>query len=494
MGEVPVGEPPTGPSGLVDVRLVAGVVTQVQPGLFPLGSEEVVEAGGRWLAPGLWDAHVHLREWAATRQRLDVSGTSGSGAVIERVVAHLAQRPGAGAVLGFGHRSSSWSRQPTVAELDAVSGDRPVALVSGDGHNGWLNSAALHALGLLPREGPLEEAEWFAVAPRLDELTGGEDPRTALRGAVDDAAARGVVGIGDMGLEPGYATWPGRVAAGVDTLRVCTAVYPDGLDDVLAAGLRTGQPLKGTGGLVTMGPLKVIFDGSVGTRTAYCCRPYAGPRGGDDWRGTLNVSPDELTGLCRRAAENGLEVALHAIGDAAVHAALDAVAGSGARGSLEHVQLLDRADLPRFAALGLRASVQPAHLVDDRDVMDRLWPDAGGRAFALRSLLAAGADLRLGSDAPVAPLDPWEAMAAAVSRSGDDRPAWTPEEAITPAQALAASTNGRRTVSPGSPGDLALLDTDPLAPAPDPHATAALLRDIHVAATFVAGRATYRTD
>ena len=145
-----------------------------------------------------------------------------------------------------------------------------------------------------------------------------------------------------------------------------------------------------------MGPLKVIFDGSLNTRTAWCCAPYSGSTS----TGTVNLSPDELTDLCRRAHAGGLEVAVHAIGDAAVTAALDAVEGSGARGSLEHVQLVADADLPRFAALGVRASVQPAHLLDDRDVTAALWPDRQARSFALRSLLDAGADLRLGSDAP----------------------------------------------------------------------------------------------
>jgi predicted amidohydrolase YtcJ len=205
----------------------------------------------------------------------------------------------------------------------------------------------------------------------------------------------------------------------------------------------------------------------------------------------VNLSPAELTDLCRRARAGGLEVAVHAIGDAAVGAALDAVERSGARGSLEHVQLVADADLPRFAALGVRASVQPAHLLDDRDVTAAVWPDRQARSFALRSLLDAGADLRLGSDAPVARLDPWLAMAAAVHRSGDAREAWTPEQALTPAEALAASTDGQRTPAAGAPADLVLLDADPLAPAADPAAAAQALRTMPVAATLRGGRITH---
>ena len=484
---VPVGRP--APNGLVDVRLRAGLVEDVGPRLPPQPGEQVLQAEGRWAAPGLWDAHVHLQQWARTRLRLHVGGTDGPEQVTAAVAAHVAALDDPDSVVvGYGQRTATWARSPTVAELDAVCGDHPVALISGDAHSGWLSSRALSLLGLAPRSGPVEEGEWFAALARLDELGAGEDTGAALRAAVEDAAQRGVVGVTDMEWEPGHRLWPERVADGVDLLRVRTATYPDDLEGLLATGLRTGDPLEGTRGLVTTGPVKVIFDGSLNTRTAWCCAPYGD--GGDGWRGMLNLSPDALTALCARAHAAGLEVAVHAIGDAAVSAALDAVERSGARGSIEHVQLVGEADLPRFRALGVRASVQPAHLLDDRDVTDALWPGRQSRSFALRALLDAGADVRLGSDAPVARLDPWLAMAAAVHRSGDQRTPWHPEQSITPAEALAASTDGRTTLAPGAPADVVLLDSDPLAPAPDAPSAAAVLRDVQVAATLVGGRVT----
>ena len=165
---------------------------------------------------------------------------------------------------------------PTVAELDAVSGGRAVVLVSGDGHAGWLSSRALERLGLGPRTGPVEEAEWFEAFARLGELGPEAGAETALEQAVRAAAALGVVGVTDVEWERGPFVWPDRVRAGTDLLRVRTATYADGLDAVLSAGLRTGAPLEGADGLVTMGPLKVIFDGSLNTRTAWCCAPYSG--------------------------------------------------------------------------------------------------------------------------------------------------------------------------------------------------------------------------
>lgn len=473
----------------VDLRVTGGRITEVGPSLITQGEAEI-QAGGRWAIPGLWDAHVHLQQWSRSLQRLDLSGTHGPEDVTRRVAAHLTAtgREDVGLVVGYGHRSATWARQPTVAELDAVSGTRPVVLISGDAHHGWLNSAGLALLGLPPRVGTVDEAPWFEVLPQVQAL---EQPaEDALRQAVRDAAARGVVGVVDMEWEDGPHLWPQRIAAGIDLLRVRPAVYESGLDTVLAEHWRTGDPLPGGRGLATMGPFKVIFDGSLNTRTAYCCTPYAGPDG-VPWHGLLNLTPQELDAVVARAAAGGLESAVHAIGDAAVTAALDALQQARARGSVEHVQLVARADLPRFRALGIRASVQPAHLLDDRSVTMSVWPDAQDRCFALRSLRDAGAELALGSDAPVARLDPWSTMAAAVHRGEHNHAPWTAHEALTPAQALAASTDGQQ-LRPGDRGDLVLLDDNPLAHEQMTTGAARRLRHVRVAVTVVGGRTTHR--
>jgi hypothetical protein len=152
--------------------------------------------------------------------------------------------------------------------------------------------------------------------------------------------------------------------------------------------------------------------------------------------------------------------------------------------------LLDDTDIGRFAQLGVVASVQPEHAMDDRDVVDRYWAGRTRRAFALRSLLDAGAVLALGSDAPVAPLDPWIAVAAAVHRTRDDRERWHPEQEITIEEALLASMPPARrnlTIRVGDPADLIVLDADPFTAAP------AVIRAMPVAATMVAGRWTHQT-
>lgn len=446
----------------MDVLLRDGVVA-AQGVLRPESDMLVVDADGRWLIPGLWDQHVHFTQWARNLTRLDLTDTASADEVVETVRRGLGDTSEA-VVFGFGYRSAAWPRPGTVAELDAVTGERPVVLISGDVHNGWLNSAALQLLGIPAREDPLAETEWFSVFDRLESLPR-DDAADAggIRNALQGAAARGVVGITDMEFGRTFIDWSQRVSAGAPALRVRAATYPTTLDEVIENGWRTGDVLPGgvtADGreLVTMGPLKVITDGSLNTRTAYCCDPYA-----DDptSRGILNVPPAELVSLLARATAHGLTAAVHAIGDAAVASALDAFATTRARGSIEHAQLVQHSDVERMGRLRITASVQPHHLLDDRDVTQRCWPDRAERCFPLRSLLHAGVTLALGSDAPVAPLDPWLAMAAAVHRSGDDRPAWNPGEAITPAEALAASVNGQQTVRVGSPADLVLLESNP---------------------------------
>ena len=491
---VPVAGVPVPTTEPVDLRIVAGQVAEVAGRLVPTLDDEVFDAAGRWAIPGLWDHHVHMTQWADLATRLDLSGTSSAEEAVARVARHVATLDPAdeSMVSGYGHRTGSWTRLPTVAELDAVSGRHPVVLISGDAHHGWLNSAALALLGVAPRQATLDENDWFPVFARLGELPGaGLAQRLAIREAVRAAAALGVVGVTDLEFGGAYRDWPERFDQGVDSLRVRAATYADGLDEVLAAGWRTGDELGETGGLVTMGPLKIISDGSLNTRTAYCCLPYAESELLEYPHGRLNNTPDELVDLFTRARDHGLEMAVHAIGDKALTIALDTFEATGARGGIEHAQLVDLADLPRMARLGVSASVQPAHLLDDRDVTDRCWPDRSDRCFAFRPMLRAGVDVRLGSDAPVAPLDPWLAMAAAVHRTADHREPWHPEHALTAAEALAASTDGQGTLRPGSRGDVALLDDDPLASYDGTAATAAHLRRTGVAATFVDGRPTH---
>lgn len=483
------------PGEPVDVLVEDGVVaaiapvdsfSQVRDRPVPQAGLEVVDAEGRALGSGLWDAHVHFTQWVVQRTRIDVSAATSADHALQTLRAARERDPGpVGAwVIGFGFRDALWPDRPTRAALDAAVPDRPVALVSGDLHCGWVNTEATRQLGLptardaahdddLVREGP-----WLAALERLDDA-----PSLAqVDDAVRAAAGRGVVGIVDLERENDLGTWVARARAGLNRLRVRSAIWPERLEEAITAGLRTGDPLD-VSGLITLGPLKVMADGSLNTRTAWCHDPCPGVTGPEP-TGVHTYDDTELERLLVRAWHHGIVPAVHAIGDRTLTQVVRVLARHGIGGSIEHAQLVREADLPAMAAAGLVASVQPEHAMDDRDVAERWWPGRTGRAFAYGSMHRAGVRLRLGSDAPVAPLDPWLGIAAAVTRSRDGREVWHPEQRLGRDVALAASVDAP--LATGGPADLVLLDADPLTCAPE------VLRAMPVAATMVGGRWTHR--
>ncbi|HEY8589210.1 MAG TPA: amidohydrolase family protein, partial [Naasia sp.] len=421
------------------------------------------------------------------RQRLDLfpAATAAEAASLVRHRLETAGMPPVGPLVGVGFRDAVWPDRPTRELLDEAAGGRPVVLLSADLHTVWLSTAAASALG----EGGadlLREGDAFRVVQALDGL-----PDTLVdRWAIDasrTAATRGVVGIVDLEMAWNREVWLRRRALGADALRVRFGVYPQHLDRALAEGLRSGDAVD-NGGLIEVGTLKVLIDGSLNTRTAFCRHEYPDASALPSPHGILTVPEDELEELLRRAVAGGITPTVHAIGDEANRVALDVYERLGIGGRIEHAQLIADEDVPRFAALGVQASVQPRHAVDDRDIAEHHWRGRTDRAFPYRSLLDAGAVLAFGSDAPVAPLDPWETIAAAVYRTGDDRPRWHPEQAVTVLEALAASTRGRSDIAEGDLADLAVLDADPLAVT-----SAAALRSLPVAATLLGGRFTHRT-
>ncbi|NQX27594.1 amidohydrolase family protein [Microbacteriaceae bacterium VKM Ac-2854] len=472
-----------GDGRLVDLLLRDGRVAAVASS-GELAALSVRELDGRWVVPGLWDNHTHFSQWAMTARRLDVSSAGSAREAAELVAARIAHDPGAtDTLIGYGFRDGLWPDEPTTAVLDAAAAGRPVVLVSGDLHCAWTTSSAQSRYGCAPNDGLLLEDDCF----RLVGLLGAVDDAVLDDWAADAAAAaarRGVVGVVDLEMRWNPGDWARRAALAPLSVRVETGVYAVDLERAISEGLRSADAIDASG-LVTMGPLKVITDGSLNTRTAYCVDAYDGMSGAHA-HGMLTVVPAELDVLLARAAAAGIRPTVHAIGDEANTLALDALARVGG-GRIEHAQLVAAADLPRFAELGVVASVQPEHAVDDRDVADRYWHGRTDRAFPLRSLLDAGATLALGSDAPVAPLDPWIAIAAAVGRArGADAP-WHPEQRITAAEALAASVRPNTGPVAGAIADLAIVDLDALT------ASAAELRSMPVAATLLAGRFTWDT-
>jgi predicted amidohydrolase YtcJ len=318
-----------------------------------------------------------------------------------------------------------------------------------------------------------EEAAW-----RFEARAAPGRPETlqAMREALPAAAAAGVVAIHD---KDGGRHAPELFAAlqeeGALTLRVWQSVPDDHLAERTA-------PEGAPGELLRVGYVKAFMDGTLGSRTARLL----------DGTGVEITSAAALAEIVRRAATAGFPVAVHAIGDRANREALDAFAAtraawSGLRPRIEHAQCVHPLDVPRFAALGVAASVQYSHATSDRDVADRLWEERAAHAYPYRSLLDAGTVLAGGSDAPVEPLDPLAGLRAAVRRTDGERPPWRPEQAIPAAAALASYTTApawlageedhRGRLAPGLLADLTVLDRDPLADL-----------DARVLGTMLAGR------
>ena len=478
-----------GSDEIVDTLIVDGQVRRMGYLGRAAAGIRSVDLAERWLIPGLWDNHVHFSQWAQTAQRLDLSAAGSAAAVADLVADLVAGRaphlPPRYTLVGFGFRDGLWPDAPTRALLDAAAGAVPVVLISGDLHSCWLNSAALARHGYSEHlTGLLSEEDAFAVVRALAEV-----PDDVMDGWADSAAraaaSRGVVGIVEMEMDWNLDTWLRRIRGGTDSLRVEFGIYTPHLERAIALGLRSTCAIDGADGLLTVGPYKVITDGSLNTRTAYCVDEYPGLEGQPGSHGLLTVPPSELLAHLGRAVAAGIRPAVHAIGDRANSLALDAFERLGCAGSIEHAQLLRHDDVARFARLGVVASVQPEHALDDRDVADRYWAGRTDRAFVLKSLLGAGVTLAFGSDAPVAPLDPWVSIAAAVGRTRGSREPWHPEQAISRQAALAASARGRHHVRVGDVADLTVCEIDPfVASVPD-------LRRMPVAATLIAGRFTH---
>jgi predicted amidohydrolase YtcJ len=408
----------------------------------PAGAERIDLDGGCVL-PGFTDSHVHFPTWATFRREPQLRGTRSRDEVLARVAGVVGSVEPGRWLRAFGWTADGW--EPSLAALDAVTGDVPAALLANDWHSLWLNSAALaFAGGDLERPGGevdleagvlREEAAWSFrdrfTLPTHAELV------AATRAALPVAAARGVTAIHCK-----------------DGLIGSREVYAELRDEL---PFRVWQSLPAKRLAERPDYVKAYMDGTLGSRTARLL----------DGSGVQITSRGEFEEIVRAATAAGVPVAVHAIGDLANREALDAFAAvpDAIRPRIEHAQCLHPDDIPRFAALGVTASIQPSMAVTDEPVAERLWADRLDGAYAYRSLHASGARLALGSDAPVEEMDPLRGLRDAVLRT------WRPHEAldlqaalealtVTPAW-LAGDADRRGRLAPGLLADLTILDRDP---------------------------------
>ncbi|TFB71910.1 amidohydrolase, partial [Cryobacterium glaciale] len=298
-----------------DLHIADGVITQIVPAT----KTDAPTLDGRTVIPGLWDEHVHMTQWALAGARIDLSAAASAREALELVRAQIATSARPTPLIGVRFRDAIWADAPTLRGLDEVTQGHPTALISHDLHCVWLNSAAGARYGVnVDASGLLREQAAFDLTIALGQLPDAEVDALADQ-AAHRAAARGVVGVVDFEMTWNRDVWQRRIATGFDALRVDAGIYLTDLDRATAERMRTGQPIADTRGLLTVGPLKLLIDGSLNTRTAFCVDEY--PVGG---HGVLAVSENELTEILVRARQAGLLPAVHAIGDAANTVALNA--------------------------------------------------------------------------------------------------------------------------------------------------------------------------
>jgi predicted amidohydrolase YtcJ len=417
---------------------------------------ERIDLRGGLMTSGWHDAHVHFTWWAMQLDQLDLREDASLDAALIRIEAYAQHLPAGAWILGGRFDKNRWGRWPTAAELDRVTRGRPAAIRSRDGHARWLNTEALRRAGIdantaAPAGGAIDRDATGVPTGILKENANHLADRVVPPPTVDESFAaiergqveahrRGITAIEDLEQAAAFSAFQRRRDRGELRVRVAMGIPHASLDAALALGLRSGLGDE----WLRIGHLKIFTDGALGSQTAALEEPYEGTTD----RGLLTIEPDRINADVARAAEGGIAVAIHAIGDRAVHVALDAIEGSRAaypalRQRVEHVQLVRRQDLARFGALDVIASMQPIHATSDRDLVDRYWgAERATLAYPWRHLLDRGARLAFGSDAPVEPIDPLLGIHAAVARKRPhDTDRWHPEQALELEEAIAAYTS-----------------------------------------------------
>lgn len=451
---------------------------------------EVVELDGEAL-PGLGDAHLHLGWMARQRLECELGGSRSRDEALARVRRYAARLPAGAWVVGRGWYNDAWrdSGWPGRFELDLAAAGRPAILTRKDGHSAWVSSAALAAAGVdrltpdppggvidrdpagepsgMVREGALELIRRVVPAPGADQFD------RALGAVLRGLVRQGLTQVHTMDGPDLFASLERLRRRGPLPLRVTWNLPAAHLQHAERLGVRSGF---GDEWLRIWG-VKAFLDGSLGSRTAEML-------GGG---GVQALPQDELEDLCRRCAAAELNVCLHAIGDRAVRRALDALeplrgAWPRWRPRIEHAQCVDPADVPRFAATGAIASMQPVHAVADRELADREWPGRTEFAYAWRPLRDAGAVLAFGSDAPVEDPSPLRGLDAATAWRR--RAGWHPRLALSKRDAIRAYTWGV-SFAAGQERELGRLR-------PGYRCDLTVVRDGRVVATVVGGRLSRR--
>jgi predicted amidohydrolase YtcJ len=488
---------------------------------------EVIDLAGRMLAPGFQDAHVHPALGGLQLLRCNLQATFTAEQAAAEIGRYAAANPDQAWVRGGGWRYAWYDRGcPSKELLDSLVPDRPAYLGVADGHSAWVNSAALAAAGIdastpdpadgrierLPDgspQGTLHEGAMHLLDHVMpaDTLT---DHQDALLAGQRYLFSHGVTAWQDAWVVPElHAAYRAIAADGRLKAAVRAALWwerDEGMEQIERHLELRSQP---EGGYLP-GTIKLMLDGVCENFTGALLDPYLDAHGHPtDNRGIDMIDPEALKEIVTRLDALGFQCHFHAIGDAAVRNALDAIEAarvandwSDNRHHIAHIQLIDPSDLPRFRRLGVTANAQPLWACNEDSVVELtnpfIGPERVPRMYPFGDLLRHGATLAMGSDWSVSTADVMAQISVAVDRLiPEDRPSepFLPEQRLTLADGLMAFTAGsayvnhldadRGTLRPGSVADLVVLDANPFE-------RTGRLWEVGVALTMVAGAVVHR--
>ena len=488
-----------------DMMRLAGAKTRVR--------DVDTEKTGVYVFPGFDDAHTHLAQAGSMKLNLDLSGARSRQAMMAAVAEFARTLPPGHWIEGRRWDQTLWPGQalPDRQELDEVTAGHPAFLVRVDGHIALANTAALKAAGIAagtkaPQGGAIDldargqptgivrESAQDLVTQVIPPPTAAERKR-GLELAIADAVANGVTSVQDFSDWEDFLVFEEMEREGDLALRISEWLpFKASLAELkrMRAHHNPNDPMLHTG------MLKGFMDGSLGSHTAAMKAPYADEPGNS---GLPQYTQAQLNRMSVERAEAGFQLGFHAIGDKAAAMALDAYAQPGvsrtARNRIEHAQVVDPADIPRFKQLGVIASMQPNHLLTDMNWAEaRLGSERAAYSYAWKAFLDAGVRLAFGTDYPVEPITPFRGLYAAVTRMNEaGTMTYFPQNTLTRGQALYAYTQGsayaefaekhKGKLAPGYDADFILVDRDLYT------VGAPAILGSQVIETFVAGKAAY---
>ena len=441
-----------------------------------------------FIFPGFNDAHTHLGGAGRTKLNVDLTGVKSLDEMLAKIQAAANSSPSGHWLTGGRWDHTLWSdkKLPTRQDLDKVTADHPAFLDRIDGHIAIANTAALAAAGITGKTQPpqggaidldangeptgiVRESAKSLVYKVIPPPTH-EERRKGDELAIKDALTHGVTSVQDFSDWQDFLVFEEMEKEGNLHLRISEWIpFKDSLDELekMRAHHDQNDPMLHTG------MLKGFMDGSLGSRTAAMKAPFADDPGNS---GLPQYTQAQLNQMTVERAKAGFQIGFHAIGDKASAMALEAFSQPGvstsARNRIEHAQVVDSADIPRFKQLGVIASMQPNHLLTDMNwAVDRLGSQRAAYSYAWKAFLDAGVPLAFGTDYPVEPITPFRGLYAAVTRKNEaGTKTYFPENKLTRGQALAAYTQGsayaefaekhKGKLLPGYEADFILVDRD----------------------------------